>query len=246
MRPLIGITLDDEHERPGVHVLRDDYVRSVEQAGAIPMIVPPSTPDHAGDILDRLDGLLLSGGVDIDPALFGQAPHPDLRRVDRRRDDLELALTREALERDLPVLAICRGIQVLNVACGGTLVQHLPSVVPGSERHDRPEPRTGRVHGVDVQPATRLHQILGADTFPVNSFHHQAVDDLGQGLRKVATCTEDGVVEGVEMPGRRFVVGVQWHPETFWDADDSFQALFDAHAEATGQAASRPVAASDQ
>ena len=111
--------------------------------------MPPSGPEHAPAILDRLDGLLLSGGVDIDPALFGQEPHPGLRRVDRERDDLELALTREALARDLPLLAICRGIQVLNVATGGTLIQDLPSDVAGGERHDCPEPRSRRVHRKD-------------------------------------------------------------------------------------------------
>ena len=244
MAPLIGITLDDEHARPGVHVLRDDYVRSVEQAGAVPLIVPPSAPELAPAILDRLDGLLLSGGVDIDPALFGQDPDPGLRRVDRERDDLELALTREALARDLPILAICRGIQVLNVACGGTLVQHLPSAIAGGERHDCPEPRTGRVHRIDLRPDTRLHRILGEGSISVNSFHHQAVDSVGEGLSVTATCPDDGVVEGLEMPGQRFVVGVQWHPETFWDQEDSFQSLFDSHAEAVRAGAPRPAAVS--
>ena len=244
MRPLIGITLDDEHARPGVHVLRDDYVRSVEQAGAIPMIVAPSGPENAPVILDRLDGLLLSGGVDIDPALFGQAPHPGLRRVDRARDDLELALTREALQRGRPILAICRGIQVLNVACGGTLIQHLPSEVAGSERHDCPEPRSRRVHRVDVVPGTRLHRVLGAVEVSVNSFHHQAVGRLGEGLRASASCPEDGVVEGVERLDHSFVVGVQWPPETFWDHADSFQPLFDALAEAVREGAARPIAVS--
>jgi putative glutamine amidotransferase len=239
MQPLIGITLDDEHARPGVHVLRDDYVRSVEQAGAIPMIIPPSAPDFAPAILDRLDGLLLAGGVDIDPSLFGQERHPELRRVDRRRDDLELALTRGAIERDLPTLAICRGIQVLNVARGGTLIQHLPSEIPGSERHDCPEPRSRRVHRVDVEPGSLLQVILGSVRVAVNSLHHQAVGRLGDGLRTTARCHEDGVVEGVEMPSRSFVLGVQWHPETFWDQADTFQALFDAHVEAIDAAASR-------
>jgi len=244
MRPLIGITLDDEHARPGVHVLRDDYVRSVERAGAVPMIVAPSAAENAAAILDRLDGLVLSGGVDIDPALFGQPRHAELRRVDRDRDDLELALTREALRRDLPILAICRGIQVLNVARGGTLIQHLPSEVEGAERHDCPEPRSRRVHRVDVEPGTRLRDILGEAVISVNSFHHQAVDRLGEGLLASASCPEDGVVEGLEMPDRRFVVGVQWHPETFWDHADSFQPLFDAHAEASRVGASRPLAVS--
>jgi putative glutamine amidotransferase len=231
-RPVIGITLDDEHARPGVHVLRDDYVRSVEKAGAVPLVIPPCAPEDAPLVLERLDGVLLSGGVDIDPALFGEEPHPKLRRVDRRRDDLELALTREALLRDLPMLAICRGIQVLNVASGGTLIQDLPSQLEKGEAHDRPEPRSGRVHRIQTEPGTRLRGILGEEAFSVNSFHHQAVGRLGEGLVASARCPEDGVIEGLEEPGRRFAVGVQWHPETFWDHEDSFQPLFDAHAEA--------------
>jgi putative glutamine amidotransferase len=239
MRPVIGITLDDEHGRPGVHVLRDDYIRSVEQAGAVPLVVPPCSPDDAPPVLDRLDGLLLSGGVDVDPALFGEAPHPKLRRVDRRRDDLEIALVREALRRHLPILAICRGIQVLNVATGGTLIQDLPSALTGGERHDRPEPRDRRVHEIEAKPGTRLRQILGEDTMSVNSFHHQAVGRLGDGLVASARCPEDDVIEGIEQPGRRFVVGVQWHPETFWSAPDTFQPLFDAQAEACRNGSAR-------
>ena len=232
MRPVIGLTLDDEKARPGVHILRDDYVRSVEQAEAIPLVIAPTRPQDAGSILDRLDGLMLTGGVDIDPEFFDQPPHPGLGRVDRSRDDLEIALVHEALRRDLPNLGICRGIQVLNVAAGGTLIQYLPSDIAGGERHDCPEPRSRRVHRIAVDGDTRLRDILGEATVSVNSFHHQSVDRLGDGFVASARCDEDGVIEGIEMPRRRFVVGVQWHPETFWDAPDSFQPLFDAQADA--------------
>ena len=232
MRPVIGLTLDDEHARPGMHVLRDDYVRSVQQAGALAVVLPPGPPGDAPALLDRVDGLLLTGGVDIDPDLFGQPPHPKIRRVDRERDELELALVREALRRDLPILAICRGIQVLNVAGGGTLLQDLPSQLKGGGRHDCPEPRTARVHRVAVESDTQLHRILRESHVPVNSFHHQAVDEVGDGCVVTARCEDDGVVEGLEMPEQGFVVGVQWHPETFWDAQDSFQVLFDAQADA--------------
>jgi putative glutamine amidotransferase len=232
MRPVIGMTLDDEHGRPGVHVLRDDYVRSVEQAEAIPLVIAPTRPQDAGRLLDRLDGLLLTGGIDIDPELFDQPPHPKLRRVDRRRDDLEIALIREALARNLPILGICRGMQVLNVARGGTLLQDLPSEIAGGERHDCPEPRSRRVHRIGVDANTRLHDILGEANVSVNSFHHQSVDRLGDSFVASARCDEDSVVEGIEMPEHCFVVGVQWHPETFWDSPDSFQSLFDAQADA--------------
>lgn len=241
MRPVIGLTLDDEHARPGMHVLRDDYVRSVQRAGALALVLPPGPAGDAPALLDCVDGLLLTGGVDIDPELFGQAPHPKIRRVDRERDDLEIALVREALRRDLPILAICRGIQVLNVAAGGTLLQDLPSQLRGGERHDCPEPRTARVHRVAVESGTQLHRILREGHVPVNSFHHQAVDRVGKGCVVTARCEDDDVVEGLEMPGQSFVVGVQWHPESFWDSPDSFQGLFDAQADACRRRAESPT-----
>jgi putative glutamine amidotransferase len=231
MRPVVGITLGDGG-RPGFHAMREDYVRSVEQAGAVPVVLPPLRAEDVAALVGRLDGVLLSGGVDLDPVLFGQAPHPKLGQVNRRRDDFELALTRAALRQDLPILAICRGHQVLNVATGGTLIQDIPSLVKGANVHDARGPRWRRAHRVDLEPQSRLREILGRDTIPVNSFHHQAVDRLGEGLVVSARSPEDGVVEGIEMPTRRFVVAVQWHPESFWSRPDSFQPLFDAHAEA--------------
>ena len=231
MRPVIGITLGDG-DRPGYHGMREDYVRSVERSDAIPLVLPASRPEDASAVLDRLDGLVLSGGIDVDPALYGRAPHPKLGRVDRGRDDFELALTREALSRDLPILAICRGHQVLNVATGGTLVQDIPSELKGGVTHDAPGRRTRRSHAVEVVRASRLAEILGEGTHPVNSFHHQAIDELGEGLLVSARSPKDGLIEGVEMKGRSFVVGVQWHPESFWNEKASFQGLFDAHAAA--------------
>jgi putative glutamine amidotransferase len=231
MRPLVGVTLGDGDE-PGLHTMREDYVRSVEQAGGVPVVLPPVRPGDVPALLDRLDGILLSGGVDVDPVLYGQAPHPKLGRVNRRRDDFELELTREALRRDQPILAICRGHQVLNVAIGGTLVQDIPSLVEGVVAHDAPGPRRRRSHCVEVTASSRLREILGEGTLFVNSLHHQAVDRIGEGLVVSARSPEDGIVEGLEMPGRRFVVAVQWHPESFWAEPDSFQPLFDAHAEA--------------
>ena len=227
-RPVVGITLGDG-DRPGYHGMREDYARSVERSDAIPLVLPTQRPEDAAAVLDRLDGLLLSGGIDVDPALYGRDPHPKLGRVDRRRDDFELALTREALARDLPILAICRGHQVLNVATGGTLIQDIASELKGAVTHDAPGRRTRRAHAVDVVPASRLGEILGGGTIRVNSFHHQAIDELGEGLAVSARCPKDGLVEGVEMPGRSFVLGVQWHPESFWNEADSFHALFDAH-----------------
>jgi putative glutamine amidotransferase len=237
MRPVIGITLGDGDE-PGMHAMREDYVRSVEQAGGVPVVLPPVRPEDVPAILDRLDGILLSGGVDVDPALYGQAPHAKLGRVNRRRDDFELALTADALRRDVPILAICRGHQVLNVATGGTLVQDIASTIEGAMRHEGKGPRSRHSHQVEVTAGSRLREILGAGSCPVNSLHHQAVDRLGDGLVASALCPDDGIVEGLEMPGRRFVVGVQWHPESFWNRPETFQSLFDAHAEACRAACS--------
>jgi putative glutamine amidotransferase len=230
-RPIIGITLGDGSE-PGVHALRDDYLRSVEQAGAVPVLLPALAVADAAPLLERLDGLLLSGGDDVDPRLYGQEPHLKLRDVDRRRDEFELALVREVLRRDRPLLAICRGQQVLNVAMGGTLLQDIPSELGVVADHDAPGERTVRRHAVEVLAHTRLRAILERSELDVNSIHHQAVARLGAGLAVSARSPEDGVIEGLELPGARFVVAVQWHPESFWNESDSFQRLFDAHAEA--------------
>jgi putative glutamine amidotransferase len=230
MRPVVGVTLGDG-DRPGYHSMREDYVRSVERSEAVPVVLPALGPEDAAALLDRLDGLVLSGGIDVDPALYGEPPHPKLGRVDRHRDEFELALTREALARDMPLLAICRGQQVLNVATGGSLVQDIPSELKGAVTHDAPGRRTRRSHTVEVTPGSRLGEILGEGTLSVNSFHHQAVDRLGKGLVVSARSSKDGVIEGVERPDAAFVVGVQWHPESFWK-DRSFQRLFDAHVQA--------------
>jgi putative glutamine amidotransferase len=231
-RAVIGITLGDG-DRPGYHSMRADYVRSVERSGASPLLLPTQRPEAAEALLDRLDGLVLSGGVDVDPALYGRPRHPKLGRVDRERDEFELALTRQALRRDLPLLAICRGQQLLNVATGGTLIQDLPSESEGVVTHAAAGRRTRRSHTVEVTAGSKLGEILGAGPLSVNSFHHQAIERLGEGLRVSSRCPDDGVIEAVEMADRRFVVAVQWHPESFWNEPQSFQALFDAHAAAS-------------
>lgn len=226
--PVVGITLGDA-DRTGYHALREAYVRSVEAAGAFALLLPAQAPAAAEAVLDRLDGLVLSGGVDVDPALYGCAPHPKLGRVDRARDEFEIALTRLALRRDMPLFAICRGQQLLNVAAGGTLVQDIPSVVAGAVNHDVAGSRTERAHAVEVAPGSRLGELMGPGPLLVNSFHHQAIDRLAPGLAVTGRSPEDGVIEAVEMKDRSFVIGVQWHPESFWSEPDSFQRLFEAH-----------------
>jgi putative glutamine amidotransferase len=216
MRPLIGVTTSElrpsgagtlrRHGEPphAEMALGMTYMRAIEAAGGMPVVLPPL--GDAATYVDRLDGICLSGGPDLDPGAYGAGErHPELGPTEPSLDSFELALARAADERGLPLLGICRGAQALNVARGGTLHQHLPG-------HRQTEPATATTHSVLVDPGTRLAALLGTDLLRVNSFHHQAVDRLGGGLRAVAHAA-DGTVEGVEMPGSRFVVGVQWHVE---------------------------------
>jgi putative glutamine amidotransferase len=237
MRPLVGITISCDGRPAGYYSLRQDYVRSIEKAGGLPVVLAPGGAEEAADLLERMDGLVLTGGGDIDPALYGQEPHPSVSEVSRERDVFELALVRRALERDRPILAICRGHQVLNVATGGTLIQDIPSSIAGADNHDPERERWELSHDVRIRPGSRLARILGRDRAAVNSFHHQAVKDLGEGLEATAWSVDDGVIEAVEAPGRRFAVGVQWHPESFWNRQDGFGPLFEALVES---AAGRP------
>jgi gamma-glutamyl-gamma-aminobutyrate hydrolase PuuD len=208
------------------------YVQQVEAAGGRALIVPPNE-EAIEETLDALDGVLFSGGSDIDPAEYGQDAHPETNATRPARDRGELMLLRAALERDMPVLAVCRGSQVLNVARGGDLVQHLPEVV-GHEKHKH-TPGVFADHDVDVREGTRLASLLGQRA-PVKSHHHQGFGRVGEGLVEVAWAAEDGLLEAVEARGKRFVVGVLWHPEEGEDAA-LFQALVDearAYREAKG------------
>jgi putative glutamine amidotransferase len=228
-RPAIGVTIENARQEPEVFRLREDYVRSVETAGGLPLVLAPGRPEDAAEVLGRVDALLLTGGADLDPKYYGEAPHPKLGPTFGERDAFELALVREALRRDLPLLAICRGHQVLNVAMGGTLVQDIPSQLPGAGAHDPDVERWETCHEVEILPGTRLREILGTERVAVNSFHHQSVKGLGGDL-VLSARSPDGVVEGIELPrgNRRFVVGVQWHPESFWDHPPGFGSLFEA------------------
>jgi putative glutamine amidotransferase len=212
-RPIIGITSYAEQARWGVWdapaaLIPMAYVRAVERAGGRPLLVPPSE-NATEETLDALDGLLLSGGADLDPALYGADAHPETDGVRPERDHAELALLKAALDRDMPVLAVCRGSQVFNVARGGDLVQHLPDVV-GDERHKH-TPGEFADHDVDLRVGTRLQKLLG-DRAPVKSHHHQGYGRLGEGLVEAARA-EDGTVEAFEDPSHRFALGVLWHPE---------------------------------
>jgi putative glutamine amidotransferase len=212
-RPVVGITTYVTPATWGywemdAALVPAQYVEAVERAGGRPLLVPPSG-EGLEETLDALDGLIFSGGSDLAPDTYDAEPHPETTGVVPERDAAELGLLLAALERDMPVLAVCRGSQVLNVALGGDLVQHLPEVV-GDEKHKH-TPGVFADHDVDVAPGTRLGSVLG-DRAPVKSHHHQGFGRLGQGLVEAARA-EDGTIEAVEDPSRRFTLGVLWHPE---------------------------------
>jgi putative glutamine amidotransferase len=234
--PLIALTTsvtpdDDPGSTPPRAHLNRAYVLAVQRAGGVPLLLPPYLDPPALQALwDRLDGLVLTGGGDIDPEWFGQRRHPKAEAVSQARDELEIEAARRALHQGLPVLAICRGAQVLNVALGGSLHQHVPDAYPTSPiDHAQREPRQRATHEVKVMvEGTQIGAILGAGDLKVNSFHHQAIDRLGRGLRDVAWAP-DGVIEAVEgEDDRGFVVGVQWHPEDLVDHDPAARSLFGA------------------
>jgi putative glutamine amidotransferase len=232
-RPVIGITLDSED--PGGYsnlpwyALRENYADAVSAAGGLALPLPHE-PDQANDYLDLIDGLVITGGAfDVDPALFGDGErHPTVITKDRRTA-FELAMTRGAIVRDMPVLGICGGQQLLHVVLGGALIQHIPDEVPEALAHEQPNPRDEPGHVVTVKPGTLLHRIVGCNTLEVNSAHHQAAKGEPEGAR-INAVAPDGVIEGIEAIDQTFCLGVQWHPEyKISPGDDAiFRAFIDA------------------
>ncbi|MFH5924249.1 gamma-glutamyl-gamma-aminobutyrate hydrolase family protein [Roseomonas xinghualingensis] len=235
-RPLIGLTLDAEepggYSKLPWYALRQNYFGAIAAAGGLPIALPHE-PALAEEYLDHIDGLLVTGGAfDVDPALYGGGPRHDTVVLKEGRTTFEIAVLRGALRRDIPVLGICGGEQLLAVALGGTLIQHIPDSVPDALAHEQPNPRTEPGHEVALTPGTLLSRIVGAPSMAVNSAHHQAVDRPGEGAI-VNARAPDGVVEGLEHPGYRFCLGVQWHPEYTVDPRD--QAILEAFVEAARQ-----------
>jgi putative glutamine amidotransferase len=217
-RPIIGVCAAVERVKWGpwdetVAMLPRSYIRAVQAAGGLPVLLPPddAVAEEPDALLDRVDALILAGGADIDPASYGARPHPDLDHTVPERDRFELALAHRALERELPLLAICRGMQMLNVACGGTLHQHVPDVV-GHEEH-RHTPGQFTDHEVELESGSLAARAVGSERSAVKSHHHQGVDELGEGLVASGWADDDGLVEAIEDRDRRFVLGVLWHPE---------------------------------
>lgn len=221
------------------------YTDALSRAGVLPITVPPLDPDAADALLDRVDGLVLTGGEDVESRRYGSPPHVKAEAPNPARDRWEIALARAARDRRLPTLAICRGIQIANVAFGGSLIQDIATERPGSIVHTRDDVRADRVHAVVVDPASRLAHALGAGRIMANSLHHQSIDRAGDELRLVAHA-EDGIVEAAEWGGDDWwMVGVQWHPEELDDDQEPWdRALFAAFAaavSASNASAFRPV-----
>lgn len=232
MAPIIGLTTYGRNPAGGGdYSLPADYADAIVRAGGIPVLLPPAT--DMCTMLDRLDGLILSGGGDLDPKHYGVAEHDSVYMVDRRRDRGEMDLARHVLTRTIPCFCICRGVQVLNVALGGTLIPHLPEQVGDGLAHRVP-PRRPTFHDVQIEPGSRLGRILDDTRSMVASWHHQAIDELAPGLRVVARAA-DGVIEAVEMEDHPWLLAVQWHPEITAAHDPQQQALFNAFVEASAQ-----------
>ena len=231
--PIIGITLD--REEPGGYskfpwlALRENYAQAVAAAGGLPVLLPPLAASVAA-YLDLIDGLIVSGGAfDVDPTLFGAAERHATVTTKDARTAFELGITRGAIARRIPLLGICGGQQLLHVALGGTLIQHIPDEVAAALAHEQPNPRNEPGHTVRILRGTKLHAIVGADQLAVNSAHHQAARDVPLALR-ISAIADDGVIEAIETPDRHFCIGVQWHPEFNLSAGDRrlFEALVDA------------------
>jgi putative glutamine amidotransferase len=231
-RPRIGLTLDAEnsggYSAYPWYALRINYAQAIADAGGLPLPLP-HLPTLVGEMLDAIDGLIVTGGAfDVSPSLYGEDTAHASVTVKQGRTQAELALLHGALARGMPVLGICGGEQLLAVALGGTLIQHIPDAIPHALQHEQPEPRHLAGHAIAISPGTLLHRIVGSASMRVNSSHHQAVRAPGRAT--VNAVAPDGVIEGIEDSAQRFCLGVQWHPEFHIDQGDAriFSALIEA------------------
>lgn len=227
MKPLIGISCSFD-QKENRYFLNDTYINAVLKAGGMPVILPGASGiTGVASYLAAIKGILLAGGGDVDPAYFGEEPEPGLGEITPDRDRFEIMLVKAALRRKLPVLGICRGIQVLNVACGGTVIQHIPREVIKPLKHSQNAPRWYPTHNVFIEKPSLLRQIVKTGSLQVNSFHHQAIKDPAPGF-VVSGFGSDGVIEALENAKYPFVLGVQWHPECMIEKDPKSRLLFSA------------------
>lgn len=228
MKPIIGLTMYDFDKKLDIN---NAYLTSIELAGGIPICIPNATEENVEAVLNVVDGLVLIGGADIDPLLFNEEPHRHIGSVVRKRDDSDLLLMKAAFKRQMPVLGICRGQQIMNVAFGGTIIQDIPSQVENTILHKQPSKRGELAHTVAVK-TPKFKEIFTEETFRVNTFHHQSVGKLGEGLL-VSAVAKDGIIEGIEHESHPYCVAVQWHPEELAPNGDVYaQRLFKSFIEA--------------
>ncbi len=229
-KPVIGVTPLWDEEKKSIWML-PGYMDGIQSAGGLPVVLPFTDDEEVLDqAADAIDGLLLTGGQDINPALYGAERHPNAGENSLLLDRMEESLLEKMLERDKPVLGICRGIQFLNVYFGGTLYQDVESEL--KQEHHQDHPYDHFWHLVDITPGTPLSDILGKKDIEVNSIHHQAVRDVAPPLKVMAT-TEQGLVEGLYLPGKKYVLGIQWHPEYMYNTDENSRKLFQSFVEAS-------------
>lgn len=226
LRPTIGISCDYDKEKQNSNIHRG-YYEAVVEAGGLPILIPNIAVNHTRAILAVLDGIIFTGGPDVEPAYFKEPAIPGLGYINPIRDELEISLCRQAMEEDIPILAICRGIQLLNIAMGGTIYQDLASQWSQDFllKHSQSAPDWYGSHQVNLLKGSKLAKMLGASRLWVNSFHHQAIKDLAPGF-KITARSDDGVVEGIESTSHNFAVGIQWHPEKMWERDGRMLGLF--------------------
>ncbi len=226
MKPVIGLVPLVDESKDSFWML-PGYMEGIKAAGGIPVMLPlTDDADTIRQLLDSVSGILLTGGHDVDPEVYGETAIPECGTPCRERDAMEAELLKQALEKDTPVLGICRGIQFLNAYLGGTLYQDLPSQRPSDTDHHQNPPYDVPVHKVNIEKSSKLYKLLGTDTLEVNSYHHQAIRDKAESLKTMAV-SEDGLTEAVEMPGKRFVWALQWHPEFSYKTDEYSRKIFE-------------------
>ena len=236
-KPVIGLSCSYEKDENNHRIfLNHSYLNAIRSFGGIPVVLPSEgNEDELSYLAMQCDGLLFTGGMDIEPALFGEEKWNDTVSTTPDRDRSESLLFRLAQERQLPILGICRGLQMMNVYFGGTLYQDIPTQAPSEVEHRMAPPDHRTCHNCQILPGTPLHNLIGQDEMAVNSHHHQAIKDVAPGFAVMGRC-EDGIIEAIWDPRQKFVWGVQWHPENIWDIEDSSAQIFRAFIDACKKA----------